>query len=62
MLRRVADASAGAPPATASRPTLPTDATCRWTRFAAEHGMETVEAIEEGLKEKGGELYVVAGG
>ncbi|MHB1192666.1 MAG: phosphomethylpyrimidine synthase ThiC [Longimicrobiales bacterium] len=38
-------------------------------RFAAEHGMETVEAIEEGLKEKaeefrekGGELYVEAGG
>ena len=37
-------------------------------RFAAEHGMETVEAIEEGLKEKaeefrgkGGELYVEAG-
>ncbi len=38
-------------------------------RFAAEHGMETVEAIEEGLREKaeefrekGGELYVEAGG
>jgi phosphomethylpyrimidine synthase len=37
-------------------------------RFAAEHGMETVEAIEEGLREKaeefrekGGELYVEAG-
>jgi phosphomethylpyrimidine synthase len=37
-------------------------------RFAAEHGMETVEAIEEGMREKaeefrgkGGELYVEAG-
>ena len=37
-------------------------------RYAAEHGMETVEAIEEGMREKaeefrekGGELYVEAG-
>jgi phosphomethylpyrimidine synthase len=37
--------------------------------YAAEHGMETVEAIEEGLREKaeefrgkGGDLYVEAGG
>ena len=37
-------------------------------RFAAAHGMQTVEAIEEGMREKaeefrekGGELYVEAG-